>query len=336
MVLGIGAISALSLIPYLATIEKAQEVLVIAQGYYPWRFLFRRLQWAVGLESQLLLWSWVVCAGLCILICGYFIVYKRNDPEHEDTVDLCIFNLTVMAFGTALFFAFLKSTALATGPWYFMILMGVIALSLDVGLEQAATTFRRRMVRLVAAGVVAGMMVPIAWTIVPERFTNLDVIASAMEERASEEDLIILNPYWYGITFQHYYRGKAKWITVPPIEDLKINRFDLLKERMSSVDSLRPVWEEIERSLRSGNRVWVIGKVDLPPEEQLPSILPPAPHSRAGWRLDAYVASWTVQLEQFLDSHWVESQEAPFEILDESRFSPDLEAPMVQVGKGWR
>ncbi len=241
-----------------------------------------------------------------------------------------------MVMSSVLFVVFLKNTGLPTSPWYYIILMGVIAISVDIGLEQAANTFRRRIVRLVVALAVAGLTLPITWQIVPERFTNLDIIASVMEERASEEDLIILNPYWLGITFQHYYRGKTKWMTIPPIEDLAINRFDLLQEKMSAVNPLQPVWDEIEKSLRSGNRVWVIGDVYPPPEGVLLHVPPPAPNGREGWWVMPYFNSRGVQLGYFLSSHFVEGQVVHIESMDEVKFSPGIEAPIVQVGKGWK
>lgn len=335
VVLGIGAVSALSLIPYLPTIRKAQEVLVVAQASYPWSFLLDRLRWAVSVDVPFLLWTWVICTGLGLLIAGYLAVYKWQDPVQEDAADLCLFSLTVMVISTVLFLGFLKTTNLPTNPWYFVIWMGVIAMSLDVGLEQAANTFRGRMARLVAAGIIAGVTIPITWAVVPERFTNLDLIASAMEEHASDEDLIVFNPYWYGITFQRYYHGRTKWITVPPIEDLQINRFDLAKARMTSVDPLRTVWDDIEKSLRSGNRVWVIGQLHVPPVGQLPYVFPPAPNGPEGWRLDAYLGSWSVQLGYFLSSHLIEGREVPMEIMQEIRFTPGVETPVVQAGTGW-
>jgi len=336
LVLGIGMIPALSLLPYLPTIRAAQEVLLVAQSSYAWSSLFQLFAWSLSSNVTSLLWTWFLCCGICILFAGYIITVKSKDREYEHRVDLCLFSLTILIIGSVSFLLFMKSTNLPTNPWYYIVLMSSIAVSVDVGIEQLASTFRRRVVRLVLALLVAGVTFPITWKILPERNTNLDRIASMLEERASEEDFIVVSPYWYGITFQRYYQGKTDWITIPPMEDLELNRYDLLKEKMSAENPMQPVWDGIEKSLRSGNRIWVIGAVRLPPEGQLPKTLTPAPNGPAGWEMGPYLGSWQEQLGYFLNSHLLENEEVPLQITDRIRINPGLEAPIVQAGKGWR
>lgn len=335
LILGIGGVSALSLLPYLPIMKEARDVLVIIQEPYSWSFIVQRLRVAFSMNYLYLWWAWIACVALCIITASYFIVFKRNDPAHEAAVDLCIFNLVLVFMSTVLLIVFLKSTGLHANTWHYIILMGMIAVSVDIGLKQAANSFRKRVGRLAFALAIAVVTLPVTWQVVSERFTNVDLIASAMEERASNEDLIVLNPYWLGITFQHYYRGKTKWVTIPPVEDLRINRFDLIKEKMSTENPLQPIWNDIEETLRSGNRVWLVGDVYSPPAGELPQVPPPAPNGPQGWRFEPYFDSWGIQLGYFLNSHAGGGQVVPLEGTDDLGFIPGLETPNVRVGEGW-
>ena len=334
-VLGVGAVAAASLLPYLPIIQEARELLVVAEGPDTWAYLMQRLYETVTADSQLLLWTWIICVGLCVLIGGFLWTYKPGDPEREEISDRSLFNLTVLVVGITLFLGFLKSTHLHTNPWYYLILMAAVAVSLDVGLEPAANAAGTRLARLAAVGVLAAVMFPFAWTLAPARYTNVDLIAAAMEEHAAEDDLIILNPYWFGISFQHYYQGKTKWVAIPPIDDLTINRFDLLKDQMTTLNPLTDLWVEIEQKLRAGKRVWVIGQL-LYPKGELPYFFPPAPNGPAGWHLDAYLVSWSAQLGYFLREHSVQSGVVPLSAMNGIQFIPGVEVPVVQISQGWR
>jgi hypothetical protein len=336
LVLGIGAVSAVSLVPYLATMAQAREALVVLQEPYSWSYILDRLSFSFSSRYGSMGWTWVVGGAVCIAICSYYVVCKRNDPKSRDTADLCLFNLTVMVLSTILLVVFLKSTGLHPNTWHYIALMGILAMAVDIGIEQASNTVRKKVGRLAVACVLVGVNLPVTWQIVPARLTNLDLIASAIEEQASEGDLIVLNPYWLGITFQHYYKGKAKWMTIPPVEDLEINRFDLLKGKMSEENPLQPVWDEIESTLQSGNRLWLIGDVYARPAGELPPVLPPAPNGREGWLFSPYSFSWGVQLGHFLNLHVPGGQVVRTEAMDRAEFIPGLETPAVRVGSGWQ
>ena len=336
VVISIGAAAALSLIPCLPLIKRTQELLIVAESSYSWLQLLRIFAFSLSSNVQFLLWAWIICCGICVLAVAHLIGFKRRDRDDENRVDMSIFSLTILGVGTAFILLFLKVADLPTSPWYYIVVMGPIALSVDVGIEQLASTSRRRALRLVAVLVLAGVTLPLTWAIIRQRNTSIDIIASTLAKRAAVADFIVVNPYWFGITFQRYYEGNAKWITIPPIKDLTLNRYDLLKERMSTADPLQPVFEGIEKSLRSGNRVWVIGVLRLPPEGQLPKVLPPAPSGPQGWEMGPYVDSWQEQLGYFLNSHLLEVEDVPLQITDRIKINPGLEAPFVQVGKGWR
>src|SRR2546427_131604 len=116
------------------------------------------------------------------------------------------------------------------------------------------------------------------------RQTNVDLIAQYVHTAAQPGDLILVNPWYVGITFNRYYRGPVPWMTLPPMEDLTVHRYDLLKLRMTSAEPLAPLYGAIQGALESRHRVWLVGGLLFPPAGP-PGCRPaPSRFPRARWR----------------------------------------------------
>ena len=137
--------------------------------------------------------------------------------------------------------------------------MAVWAVSIDAILAALARRAAVRTFRVAAAMVILALSIPRGWAEIQVRQTNVDLVASRLAESVKAGDLIVVSPWYYGVAFQRYYRGQAPWMTVPPIEDLKIHRYDLLKEKMKSSDPIRTLLARMSETLRSGNNLWLVG-----------------------------------------------------------------------------
>jgi hypothetical protein len=93
------------------------------------------------------------------------------------------------------------------------------------------------------------------WPKILERQSNIDLVAKKVTELAKPVDLIVVAPWQYGISFNRYYKGTARWITLPKIADLRVHRYDLFRGKMVSPHPIDDVLEEIQRALAAGNRV---------------------------------------------------------------------------------
>ena len=94
-------------------------------------------------------------------------------------------------------------------------------------------------------------------------------------------------------------------MTLPPIEDLRMQRMDLLLERLASPAPLAPLHEAIESALRGGHRLWLVGDLTVPPPGQAPVVLPPAPGAPTGWAEAPYQEAWSMQTGDLLRRHAV-------------------------------
>src|SRR5205823_1255094 len=108
----------------------------------------------------------------------------------------------------------------------------------------------------VALTMAALLVMPFAsWQLLTQRQTNIDIIAHKLEQEAGPNDLIVVIPWSVGISFNWYYHGTARWLTLPNISDHQIHRYDLFKEKMMSPFPIDDVKREISATFDHGQRV---------------------------------------------------------------------------------
>ena len=76
---------------------------------------------------------------------------------------------------------------------------------------------------------------------------------------AAGRDLVIVYPWYLGVSFSAYYKGTAPWQTMPPLPDHRLHRYDLAR---AASEDLRSGDELISRAasvLAGGGTVWVAG-----------------------------------------------------------------------------
>lgn len=157
--------------------------------------------------------------------------------------------------------------------------------------------------RLAVPFLIAALALPATLEQARLRMTNVDKVAEKVAAEAKPKDLVLVNYWFFGVSFQRYYKGQARWMTMPAMADHRFHRYDLLKARMAADDPNRDVRRAIRRTLRSGRRVWVVGTLDAPPPGQPPLAVPPAPGAPTGWQDAPYCLSWSQQLAVYLEAH---------------------------------
>ena len=181
--------------------------------------------------------------------------------------------------------------------------MGLLALSID-GLLYVMTSVNTnwRLGRLVVFLLVLSLGLTNVWQAVMTRQTNVDLIAEEIEGRISKRDLIIVNPWFLGITFLRYH-SKGDWETLPRLNDHRITQYEEIKKIMTKVD---PIVKDLNRMalvLKGGGDIWWVG--NLPP--YVPGLtsdpLPPAPLPETGWREGPYHEDWSKQARDMFHQH---------------------------------
>jgi len=232
-----------------------------------------------------------------------------------------------MAFG-----GFLFLLGYAPRPWYYLPLLALVAAALEPLLAELCRAEWAALSRVVLAVVLAAALVGFELPRLRERMTNADLVAGRLAATAAGGDLVLVSPWYFGVSFDRYYRGPAGWTTVPELADHRIHRYDQLKARLASPQPIADVLERVRRALSGGHRVWLAGRLRLPPAGEPPPHLPPAPATRTGWQDTPYVDSWSLQLGAFLRDHAAALETIPVPCTDPVSDREDLS---LAVARGW-
>jgi hypothetical protein len=178
---------------------------------------------------------------------------------------------------------------------------------------------------------------PSAYAALRWRQTNGDLVAAQVARNAGADDLVIVHPWYFGLTYGYYYRGAAKWTTLPPIADYRFHRYDLIKEKLAMANPIAPVMERVATTLRSGNRVWVVGRLPLlPPDGAAPAAAPPpAPNGPRGWDDQPYSQAWGLEFRRLLADHVTNATVVVDPVTNSIPINP-MERMTLVVAGGWK
>lgn len=260
------AAAAISLLPYWNFIfEWTHSTTAIRPGFSSVAALDNFGRFA-GFPLPQYVWVWTLFAAF--VVAKGFIVLIRKSPPPVPSPRRLMANELQLFSGVALFtatigyFLFLKFAALITSPWYFLPLLALAAICFDLSISPAVVP---RAFQAVIWGLLlatAGISTIFAARDLNCRFTNADLIANRLAKEISPQDYVVVTPWYFGISFNRYYRGPAEWETLPPVADHSTYRFDLISAQKG--DDSQKVFNRIASTLQSGHRVWVVGSMDAP------------------------------------------------------------------------
>ncbi len=333
-IVSIGIVSAVTLTLYLDPMRVSRDLTEIVKVQIDLDRIWSVLIEALGSPKRFLLWIWAGLFAAGITVGVWSIFWKSSMRLSRERRDLTVFCTVVMVATSLGFLIFLKVLSYISEPWYFVPPMALVALSLD---SLIAPILKRSAIASIAGisfvVLLSGFLFPSLFESARLRFTNVDLIAQRLEGNTSRDDMILVNPWFCGTTFQRYYKGHTPWMTAPPLDDHTVQRVDLLKQKMMEADPLRPDFEAMKQSLEAGNRVWLVGGVTFPEQGQLPPELPPAPNGPGGWYSGYYLYAWNMQLGHFINSHVSVGEAVDLNIKEP--ISP-YESMSLTVFKGWR
>jgi hypothetical protein len=299
--LGIGGVAAVSMLPYVGIVRRAQDWYALEKAGFQWRVGWSNLVAAGGGSVTAVAWTWVALCALTVAVSLGVLVRRAVLAGSGDTEpdDLDVFAGVGLLVAFVVFGAFLMTAGLPTQPWYFTSVVAFSAVCVDAVVPRIDRRARAAVV-LVAVSVGGAAL---AWGLGPleTRRTNVDAIAARAAADASESDFVIVHPWYCGVTFARYYSGRAPWSTLPPLSDHFLHRYDLLKVEMRKPQPIDGVLQRAAATLRGGHRVWLVGFVPL--DRTPPPAIRPAPDNPWGWFDEPYSTAWGMQLGYVLASH---------------------------------
>ena len=298
IVFAIGGIAATTLLPYVPTIQR------VHLWNFIWKAPFTPGELWRTLGSRLEIGAWILLFSLA-LIAGAWAMARRKpaDADGQARIERTLFGLVALVVGTVGYAAFIGVLGYLTQPWYYIAFLAFAATCIEVVLASIATRERLLLSRAVLAIAIVGLGVYPAWQALHFRQTNVDIVAAQLETQAAPNDLILINSWNYGISFRRYYHGPAKYETIPPIEDLRSHRVDLLKAQMMSIAPLAPVLQRMDETLRNGHTIWLIGSLDFLPPGKEPQVISPGYDGPGGWVGGNFYAAWAEQAGFVVQNH---------------------------------
>jgi hypothetical protein len=307
---GIGLLCAGSMLPYLGAYYKGTQWNMLQKGPLTFSLIWNQLALGFGDPWNLMTWVWPVLF-FAIIGGASAQLYFASRSRQSSGRDLFFFGMITIAASIIGYYAFLKALSYGTRPWYYLALLSVLAGTLDLLVIVMCQIAWIRVARLAFVSV-AFFVLPFAdWPSITERVTNIDLVAKKLGQLAGPNDLIIVNPWWLGISFTRYYHGPTRWETLPTMNDHQIHRFDLVKAKMVAQNPIDDLRDMIGKTLQSGRRVWFVGGIGLPEAGVSTPQLPDRSDTAFRWNSDVYCDFWSAQLGAFLQMHMLGIAEIP-------------------------
>jgi hypothetical protein len=317
----IGAIACASMLPYWSVLRRRAD----------WQGLTATPVASMDLLSKL--WELLSASGpvasvaWCALPVAAVVFAIRSERYRR----LRFYLISVAALATVGLFVFYLGFKYPTQRWYYFALAPLIAVTAEIALTlDSHSIYLRRARILVAVSILLAGTLP-AFRAVQVRQTTMNVVASIVMSGAETGDLIVISPWYYGVSFTYYYRGSLQVMTIPPLGDVRVHRYDLLKNAMLDPDPMKPLREQLQRVLESGHRIWLVGGLET---SEAGTVIdrpgtPPLPRTR--WNSSPYEEAWSREIGQFLAAHTT-----PGELVPMTQFAQPFETPTVAVIRGWK
>lgn len=281
------AAAALALLPYAGAIGAAQQWGELVRSSARLSMLGAALR--ATADADLLLWSALVLAGLFALARAARAVGVRAAPEERTCA---VFAGVTLIGATAATLAMLAWSQLPTQPWYYLPLLALATACLDALLG----SFVRG--PLAHNATCAALLALTAWHVsavaapLATRQTNMDLLAARVDSLATPNDLVVLAPWQLGVSYQRYGSRHTPWLTLPPLRDSRIHRYDLAREAMRHPECADSVSSAVKSVFARGGRVFVVGGLPGLRRGDLAPLPPAAPAPGVGWNADTYNFLW--------------------------------------------
>jgi hypothetical protein len=294
-----GLAAAVSLLPYWSIIFGMPQAASPLRMDFDPVIAYNDLNTVLAYPLAQFFWVWCGLAALILVrgLAGCF-------PAWRD--DRSLYAAVTLIAGAGAFMAFLRAANFPVQPWYFLPLVALAAVMLEAALPRLTGKFRA----LLWGGVVATALISTAFgvRVLDYRYTNVDQLAKRLNSLAGKNDLVVVAPWQFGITFGHYFANACAWTSLPPIADHGGERYDLLLAQMQNTNAMVPLLAAVSQTLRSGHTVWVAGDLVKVEGDTLPTspLPPPLPHT--SWNETPYRFTWYNQLGWFMGRHSTDIQ----------------------------
>ncbi len=315
IVFGMGIVSAVSLLPYVPMMRRMREWTFLVSYPADFAWLWKRGCEVIGSPDPILVWIWsglfVAAIGLAV-VAAVLTIRGNRRLQLPPAIAFVAVTLVVAVPGYA---SFLNVLNYYTQPWYYITIVAFAACLIDIvfgvcgsgdGNPCPILKLFLRGVRIGVAFALVGLAGLPAWGELPTRHTNVDLVAARLQPLTKQGDLILVSRWECAIPLCRYYHGEAEIMTLPPIEDHRFHRYDLVLRQLMKTDAAQSVLTRMEAALRSGHRVFLAGELPFPEvDTPVPDLAALHREADGEWHGTAYSGVWRLQAGYLLRAHAV-------------------------------
>jgi hypothetical protein len=304
----IGVLAALSLAPYLPVMRAVTAWNVIVQEPVTIRSIAARVAQAVDAAGPTVgaVWRVLIAAAVVVPVARL----ARRAWTVRDDERLRLYGALVIVLAAPAMFAVVKGAGYGTQAWYYLPAMALAAIAAEAAVWGRDASPGSMAARLALATVIVALSVAPLRRETHVRRTNMDLVAERVGAEASDQDLVVVNPFWCGVSFSYYYRGRAPWLALPEVAPAQAaNPYPVIRDAMTRADPIEPALARLRATLERGGRVWFVGGYLVPRGPALR--LAPAPDPRYGWSNGAYADAWSLQAGEFVRTHALRANRIP-------------------------
>jgi hypothetical protein len=145
-------------------------------------------------------------------------------------------------------------------PRYFLGLIAFTGILVDMALDaRMSATQRSVLLRAAGVGILSLMAATAMVRVAMCRQTNVDLASRFLEANTKPSDLILISPWYLGVSFDYHFRGTARWMTMPVMGDLSIHRYDEYLANARDPKCNDEIPAAITKTYREGGDVWYLG-----------------------------------------------------------------------------
>jgi hypothetical protein len=335
----IGVICAASVSIYAPAIHRANSFRMILVHEPSVRWLGSKFAEAVGYDSDIygggvsrnyVFWGITLMVGL---LAGAVSLARARPADDKERFrrDVIVYHLAVLCAGLLGYWWFLTRLSYVMQPWYYLALMALVAVCVDA----LIASYPRALLRLVAGIAILGFCISSArpvWTDAGLRKTGIDYDGQELARMTKSGDLVVISPWYLGVTFQRYFHGPADWLVIPPMKIINYHNYDQLVAPMEDVHAMDPVLQRIAQTLRAGHVVFLMGDFDYPGSDLKYPTMNAAPNNSWGWNDAFYYDTWERQICFFVSRHCTQATPVFAQIVGVSGY----EKPTLLAARGWK
>jgi hypothetical protein len=306
----IGIPAALSIVPYLRTVREISRWSATVKIHYTFHQFWMKLTEVLSAPGP---WTPLIWTAVLVLAIVVGVASQRRSARSltQAQRDLSLFALATLGIGIPAYIVFLFRLSYSTEPWYYLALITLVAMCAELILLPLVRP-RHATVAAIALALAAAGGVFNTIDSLDRRQTNVDLNAQKLAQVAAKDDLVLVYPWFAGITFNRYYTGEARWMTIPRIDFLRYHRFDVDMEAMKDPEgAIAPVLSAMAHTLAGGHDVWLVGALPDVRPDIVEQAIPPAPSEEYGWYDGAYNWRWGMKASWFLQANAVHMKPYP-------------------------